>query len=175
MLSQPNIASVVHSSECTIHFRSPTCRRLLYCCRLYTAKFSNGLLIFVCLPKTEVCGKNCRCHVHYVPWSPGYTITKFEIIVFREQKRSTFIYCYQKVRWNKLSLFQGTSSIFVEMLTLFYQTTRRHIPGDTRHSMHRRVELQFHYIISDHVHYFHFGPHTFNIINKYELRNLRYS
>jgi hypothetical protein len=159
------------------HFVSPTCRRLLYCCGLYTAKFSNRLLIFVCLPKTEVCGKNCRSHVQSVPWSPGYTITKLEITVFREQKRSTFVYCCQNVRWNKLSLFQGTSSIrvFVEMLIPFYKTTQRHIPGDNRYYMHRRVELQFNYIISDHVHYFHFGPYTFNINNKHELRNLRYS
>jgi len=57
MLSQPNIASVVHSSECTIHFGSQTRRRLLYCCGLYTARFSNGLLVFVCLPKAEVSGK----------------------------------------------------------------------------------------------------------------------
>jgi len=44
-----------------------------------------------------------------------------------------------KLHWNKLSLFQGTSSIFVETLIPFYQTTRRHIPGDNDHSMHRRV------------------------------------
>jgi len=125
MLSQPNIASVVHSSECTIHFGSPACPRLLYCCGLYTARFSSVLLIFVCLPKTEVCRKNSRCHVQSVLWSLGYTtrITKFETIVFREQKRSTFVYCYQN--------FIGTSCLCFKVQVAYlwkrwYLSTKLH-------------------------------------------------
>jgi len=130
MLSQPNIASVVHSSEHTIYFGSPTRWRLLYCCGLYMAKFSNGLLIFVCLPKAEVCVKNYRCHVQSLTWIPGYTVTKFADNCVPRTEAQYFHILLPKISWNKLSLFQGTSRIFVDMLKPFYQTTRRHTPGE---------------------------------------------
>lgn len=152
MRSQPNIACVVHSSACTIRFGSLACRRLYLSAATHGTVgciwqgYPMGCSFLFDFRKLKFVEIICGCHVQSVPWFPRYVIKKFEDNFLPRTGAQKFRVLLPKTRWNKLPVFQGTSSMFLEMLIPFHKTTRRHIPGDNHHSIHRRVEL--HYIRS---------------------------